>query len=422
MTLPHDRQIAAWLAGAGPDEGPPESLARALAATRRTRKRPRWTFPERWLPVQLTMARAQSQRPLLVIVALALLLMALVASALYLGSQRRQPTPLFRNGAVVYSQDGDLFIADQIGSTPRPLVVGPDADAEPVFSNQGDRVAFVRAGQTAVKVMTIRPDGAELTELVTLSGGMDRLVWSPDDRALLAIRGMAREPEWYQTDVIASDGSGSRTLVPGVHVIWAVWRPDGRQILFNGVLDGADHEGDKAQRVYIADADGSNIRELPIAPYFGLLPAWSPDGKRISFVSGDPERDLGITIADINEAGTVTGSRELTFDPDSSVEALPVWSPDGTMLAFRISKDDEWSVGVADADGSNFRIVAPDGPAPGDTFMWSPDGRSLLFDEKPVVDDLGNVGPPGAVWSVDVATGQRTEVGTPVESWQRLAP
>ena len=421
MNLPHDRQVAEWLA-AGPAEGPPEPLARALAATRQTRKRPRWTFPERWLPVQRTMTRTQSPRLLLAIMWLALLILALVATALYVGSRPAPPTSLFRNGAVVFAADGDLFIADQLGGTPRPLVAGADTDEEPVFSNQGDRVAFVRAGQSAVKVMTVRPDGAELTELVTLSGGMDRLVWSPDDRALLAIRGMAREPEWYQTDVIASDGSGSRTLVPGVHVIWAVWRPDGRQILFNGVLDSADHEGDKTQRVYIADADGSNVRELPIPPYFGLLPAWSPDGKRISFVSGDPQRLLRITIADIDEAGTVTGSRELTFVPGSTVEAIPVWSPDGAMLAFRISKDDTWSVGVADSDGSNFRIVVPDGPAPGDDFMWSPDSRSLLFNEQPVVDDVGNVGPPVAMWWVDVATGQRTEVETPIESWQRLSP
>jgi hypothetical protein len=51
MTLPHDTQIAEWLADdAG--EGPPEALARALAATRRTRKRARWTFPARWIPPQ----------------------------------------------------------------------------------------------------------------------------------------------------------------------------------------------------------------------------------------------------------------------------------------------------------------------------------------------------------------------------------
>lgn len=65
MTLPHDRQIAEWLADDA-HEGQADSLARALAATRRTRKRPRWTFPETWLPMRLTTVGTPSQeRPVL---------------------------------------------------------------------------------------------------------------------------------------------------------------------------------------------------------------------------------------------------------------------------------------------------------------------------------------------------------------------
>lgn len=147
MILPLDQQIARWLAD-GPDEGPPESLARALAATHRTRKRPRWTFPERWIPMQLTMARTRGLRPILAVVMLVLLTVALVATALVIGSQRREPPPFgpARNGAIVYHQDGDLFIADQLGGTPRPLVAGSETDSDPVFSPQGDRVAFIRDG------------------------------------------------------------------------------------------------------------------------------------------------------------------------------------------------------------------------------------------------------------------------------------
>ncbi len=93
MTLPHDHQISAWLAD-GAQEAPPEALARALAASRRTRKRPRWTFPERWLPMQLAMPRTPSQRPLLALATLALLMVALLATAVYVGQRRSLPAPL----------------------------------------------------------------------------------------------------------------------------------------------------------------------------------------------------------------------------------------------------------------------------------------------------------------------------------------
>jgi hypothetical protein len=55
-------------------------------------------------------------------------------------------------------------------------------------------------------------------------------------------------------------------------------------------------------------------------------------------------------------------------------------------------------------------------------FVWSPDGRSLVFREAPIEAPDGSVGPWGKVWSVNVATGAQDEVKTPVESWQRLAP
>ena len=62
-----DRVVAEWL-HEGPENGPREGLERALAATRRVGQRPGWTFPERWLPMQLTMARTPSPRPILAIV------------------------------------------------------------------------------------------------------------------------------------------------------------------------------------------------------------------------------------------------------------------------------------------------------------------------------------------------------------------
>ena len=83
-----DRVVADWL-HEGPERGPREGLERALAATRRVGQRPGWTLPERWIPMQLTMTRTRSQRPIFAIATLALLIVALVATALYIGSQRR---------------------------------------------------------------------------------------------------------------------------------------------------------------------------------------------------------------------------------------------------------------------------------------------------------------------------------------------
>jgi Tol biopolymer transport system component len=127
----------------------------------------------------------------------------------------------------------------------------------------------------------------------------------------------------------------------------------------------------------------------------------------------------GITIADIAEDGAVTDVRQLKLDldPKTTPTTDPKWSPDGSQLAFVVRTPSPnfdgthgyWiQVAIADADGSGLRLVADRTSLPDDAdFAWSPDGRSLIVD-------------PGYV--LDVATGEQTKVGTPVESWQRLAP
>ena len=85
-----DRVLADWL-HEGPESGPREGLERSLAATRRVGQRPGWTLPERWIPMELTMARTRVQRPILAIVMLALLTVVVLAAALFVGARPQQP-------------------------------------------------------------------------------------------------------------------------------------------------------------------------------------------------------------------------------------------------------------------------------------------------------------------------------------------
>jgi Tol biopolymer transport system component len=437
MNLPHDSQVAEWLA-AGSAEAPPESLARALAATRRTRKRPRWTFPERWLPVQLTMTRTPSLRPILSIVVLAVLIVALIATALFIGSQRRALPPPFgpaRNGAIVYSERGDLFIADQLNGTPRLLVGGPERDTEPIFSDQGDRVAFVRDGQDGRRVMSVSPDGSDQQELSTLLGAAS-LSWSPDGSVILATSGVLENGNTPKDALhfIKTDGSGSRTIdlaTRSFSHVEAFWRPGGRHI----ILLNASGSG-----VFIADADGTNIRRLGI-PSEGLDLhglAWSPDGKHLSFMSDTEPQKSTISIADIDEDGALTDLRRLKIEAEVVRWTDPAWAPDGSQLAFVLEQSSSFRVAIANADGSGYRLVGPEvdgsrltGPdiAPGGVpkraidVIWAPDGRSLVMFEHPFAGESDvPVGSSAKAWSVDVATGQQTEVQSPVATWQRLAP
>src|SRR5262245_33738512 len=165
-----DRVLAEWL-HEGPESGPSEGLERSLAATRRVGQRPGWTLPERWIPMELTIARSRMQPAIVAVAVLALLTVALVAAALFAAAQRRQSSPLpLGNGVIALAKDGDIFVADRPGGELRPLVVGPANDRNPMFSPDGTMLVFEREtlGDSLLRdslLMVADADGANVVQL-----------------------------------------------------------------------------------------------------------------------------------------------------------------------------------------------------------------------------------------------------------------
>jgi hypothetical protein len=96
-------------AGAAPDYA--ETL---LARTAATRQRPGWLFPGRWIPMTAISERlnAAPRVPWRALALAALLLIGLIATALFVGSERRLPPPFgpAANGAIPYVANSDLFV------------------------------------------------------------------------------------------------------------------------------------------------------------------------------------------------------------------------------------------------------------------------------------------------------------------------
>jgi TolB protein len=137
-----------------------------------------------------------------------------------------------------------------------------------------------------------------------------------------------------------------------------VWSPDGRRIAFVSRRDG--------KALYVMNADGSGLRIVARIERLAA-PAWSPDGRRIAF-QGRRDGDVG-AIYVVNADGS--GQRTLARRGNA-----PVWSTDGRRIAFVSGA----KLYVANADGSEHRTLTRL-PGAGDvvSLAWSPDGRKLLF-------------------------------------------
>lgn len=91
------------------------------------------------------------------------------------------------------------------------------------------------------------------------------------------------------------------------------WSPDGRKIAFVSYRDGN-------MEIYVMNADGSGVTRLTNHPGSDAHPAWSPDGRKIAFQS---DRDGNSEIYVMNADGS--GVTRLTYSP--AYDGEPAWSP-----------------------------------------------------------------------------------------------
>jgi dipeptidyl aminopeptidase/acylaminoacyl peptidase len=182
------------------------------------------------------------------------------------------------------------------------------------------------------------------------------LALSPDfsqDTTLTALRG---------SELVRSTDGGQS---------WKTWQP---RIAFSSDRDGN-------REIYTMDQEGNDVQRLTDTPAAEENPAWSPAWTRIAFQSNRSGNwDIFTMRIDCDPLGPEAEERcdlrRLTDDPADDL--LPAWSPDGRALAFVSTRDGNPEIYVMDSGGGNqhrltFNSSGDWRPA------WLPDSRHLLF-------------------------------------------
>jgi serine/threonine protein kinase/Tol biopolymer transport system component len=159
------------------------------------------------------------------------------------------------------------------------------------------------------------------------------------------------------------------------------WSPDGKRLVF---VSPCKERLDIAQpplantSLHIINADGSNQIDLPTAPGGDFDPAWSPDGKHIAFTS---LRDGYMQIYSINVLDqSVTRLTNTTSDVDTR---QPAWSPFNNLIAYAEKRYDAYQIWVMSDMGQSPQQVVRSGPTLWDYRpTWSTDGKLILFNER----------------------------------------
>jgi TolB protein len=133
------------------------------------------------------------------------------------------------------------------------------------------------------------------------------------------------------------------------------------------------NQADGSQRIdlNIADADGYNPETIVSSSEPLMSPAWSPDGRKLAYVSFEGGRSA-IYVQEV-----YTGKRQKVTS-FKGINGAPAWSPDGRKLAMALSKDGNPDIFVYDLASRKLQAVVRHYAIDTEP-SWSPDGRDIVF-------------------------------------------
>ncbi len=213
----------------------------------------------------------------------------------------------------------------------------PTIDSRFLAWQPDGRSLYLKIGTLSVP-QTLRVDAAtgKTTELF-LSAFVYDLTASPDGKKVLysLTKGIGFGSETW---LAGPDGQNpSQLLVDAQNIIaLAQFSPDGRQIATIKLPD--TQEPAPPGELWVMDSAGLNARYLATADAGrGMSPVWSPDGTKIAFIGRDvaaDEKSVNLSIYDLTHASLATYAAVSITQP--------VWSPDGAFIAFSSDKMDVW--------------------------------------------------------------------------------
>jgi TolB protein len=213
------------------------------------------------------------------------------------------PEPDRSHGYVWPLYEYDIYVAQRDGSGRRNITHSPGYDAEATVAADG-RIIFTSSRSGDIELWSMNAEGGDLHQITHEVGYDGGAFFSPDGTRIVWRASRPKTPE---------EVAQYRDLLA-------------RNLVMPTVME-----------LYVADADGSNVRQLTSNGKANFAPYFTPDGRSLLFASNmaDPKgRSFEIWKIDVDGSHL----EQITHDP-GSFASFPMFSHDGRWLAFSSNRN-----------------------------------------------------------------------------------
>jgi tricorn protease len=291
------------------------------------------------------------------------LLLGLLSYLCFLSAARAQPPEPIRfartpdispdGKQVAFSYLGDVWVVGIMGGIARPVTMHEAHDFMPIFSPDGETLAFSSNRHGSYDVFTVPVEGGKPKRL-TFDSASDLVAdWSPDGKQILFASNRSTEfPGGFQLYAVPIEGGREHRINCG-DAKEGVFSPKGDQIAYvrgPGLWYRKGYRGSSNDDIWVCNADGSGNRRLTTFNGQDTSPMWSPDGQWIYYVSecmGTPANIVRQDVAGKNPP------QAITFHKEEGVRRARI-SRNGQTIAYECGPD----IWVVPAQGGSPRKLA----------------------------------------------------------------
>ncbi|MBI5957347.1 MAG: PD40 domain-containing protein [Chloroflexi bacterium] len=316
------------------------------------------------------------------------------------------------------SGNPDIWIMDADGSNPFNLTQW-DENANQSFSwsPDGRQIAFTSqwAGSFSSDIWLVNSDGTEPINLSAQLGLSDGYInctplWSPDGNSLAFFDDSPSKGDIKMVSLSSFDVTVLTGNLAQVDMEFT-WSPDSQRIAVSSLVGS---EGFRPA-IWMIDVESLNSRDITISlqeqvgseytlkfiPYVD----WSPTGSEIAFAVSYMGANLDIFVASTEGNGLTNLTSNL-----EGTSTYPVWSPDGSKIAFHSEHEGSFDVWVMDQDGANQMGLTSDNNTKEWFPAWSPDGKRIAFEMCYESCSFGGVNGPSDIWIMDADGSNKTNL------------